>query len=747
MVKYKVFLILVLAFKTSRTQTCINENVGRVLQYQKNLCYSFSEDAIDLRVVGGASINISDASWHTIIARNVVGKLDDSNMLGGGNLITTRLVLTAAHVFWSNSGKHHVCPKKIRELESAEACHSLVNGCPDGCHRVTESSIELYFGVSNLEKDQLKAYKIDHLYFHPGYNKKSLTNDISDGHDIAILRSSQPVELSPSIQPICLPHPNLDSDIGLEDQDVSVNGFGRDGKSRNAVVETLQQGCLYIVGRRQCKKTNKPIVENAPYIFADGKWEGDQICATGAGVDSCQGDGGGGLVVNVDNFNIIIGVTSFGSTSCRSNFPAMYTNIMTHRDWIQNIIEDDTTETKMKKEENDGRNIEVYDIENISERLVVLGGWVGNVSQSDTVFMETCPVQGSDIPDLPLNISHGVAAVVKSKTSSIIFCGGIQAHSGPTDDCFEFDVSENALDLVGAAFSQTKQWTKILNLGTKRGNAAIDYLPSKDVVWITGGRRSGRIVLDSTEILTKQISGKWEVKEGPKLTRKVAGHCTVTLPTINDEVIVIGGASFDSKERKFVMTDTVDGYAFVGETDLVERTSYPSLGTPRSGHACTVTTDSNGEEMIIVAGGQRASKDVLDSVESIHLVPFYLSLASVWSDHSSLPRALTGATFITKLGLPFLIGGAGFNRDKFDEGKRMTQDLVFSKDVLSYDEDDGTGGSWKKTGEVAETIAYHVTLALENDICVAIQKELNRELRDSGNEGEKFDADNFLDIR
>ena len=205
--------------------------------------------------------------------------------------------------------------------------------------------------------------------------------------------------------------------------------------------------------------------------------------------------------------------------------------------------------------------------------------------------------------------------------------------------------------------------------------------------------------------------------------------------------------SFESKERTFVMTDKVDGYTFVGETDLVERTSYPSLRTPRSGHACTVTTDKYGGEMIIVAGGQRASKDVLDSVESIHLDPLFSTITSVWSEHSSLPRALTGATFITKLGLPILIGGAGFNTDHFDEGKRITKELIFSKDVLSYDEDDVIGGSWKKTGEVEETIAYHVTLALENDICKAIQKELERELRDSGSEGEKFDEDNFIDIR
>ena len=69
----------------------------------------------DLRVVGGASINISDASWHMIISRNVRGKLDPSNILGGGNLNTTRLVLSAADLFWSNSRRY----EKWRVLQLA----------------------------------------------------------------------------------------------------------------------------------------------------------------------------------------------------------------------------------------------------------------------------------------------------------------------------------------------------------------------------------------------------------------------------------------------------------------------------------------------------------------------------------------------------------------------------------------------------------------------------------------------------
>merc|ERR1712106_1095130 len=243
-----------------------------------------------------------------------------------------------------------------------------------------------------------------------------------------------------------------------------------------------------------------------------------------------------------------------------------------------------------------------------------------------------------------------------------------------------------------------------------------------------------------------QADGEWEVTAGPMLTQAVAGHCSVTLESLIDEVLIIGGASFDSKERKYVMTGRVEGYSSIDGADSVDKTSYPALRTPRSGHACTAFTDKTGKQTVMVAGGQRASKDVLASVESIHLDPFSTTASTEWSEHSSLPRALTGASFITKLGLPILIGGTGYKTNSIKE--RRLEDLVFSKDILTYDDDDIlSGGGWKKVGEVIETVAYHVALALENDICIALKEELTRDIRDSGEEGELWDKENFLDIR
>eukprot|EP00092_Neocalanus_flemingeri_P094841 GFUD01120628.1.p1 GENE.GFUD01120628.1~~GFUD01120628.1.p1 ORF type:complete len:755 (-),score=146.20 GFUD01120628.1:34-2277(-) len=747
MVRIKLlFLIIITILKVSNSQNCLNEGFDQ--QYQRDLCYAFT--AIDLRVVGGAGINVTEAPWHTIITGQASGVLKAVNVLGGGNLITTRLVLTAAHLFWSNSRNRQVCPKEVRELKSARACHDLENGCPGGCHRVPQTSIELFFGVTDIRYDQPKAYTVAGLHLHPGYNKVSLTNDLSDGHDLAILMTNLPVKLSPTVQPICLPHPSLDKDIGIPEQDVSINGFGRDGKSRAAVVENLQQGCLYIVDKLECRKSFEPVVEKAPYIFKDGKWNGDQICAQGAGVDSCQGDSGGGIVANIDNTNIIIGVTSFGSTSCRSNIPGMYTNIMSHIDWIQQIMENESIlyTTENKNDNGEGR----FDTEgvsgdeaDVSERLIVLGGWVGDVSQSNTVFMESCPVLGSEIPDLPQNISHGVGTIVKSgngSRSSVVFCGGIQADIGPTDDCFEFDLSETAFDVREAAFSTPGKWNSIPSLGTKRGNAAISYLPSMGAAWITGGRKATRIVLDSTEMLAKQGNGKWEVTEGPVLSQPVGGHCAVTVSSseYTDTVFIIGGASFDSKKRTFVRTGRVESYRF-GLFGLETKATYDSLQTPRSAHACTLMTGKSGKDMIFVAGGQRATKDILDSVEYITLDD---DVSFKWIEGVPLPRALTGASLITKMGLPILIGGAGYKTDNSDIGLRKVEGLVFSNELFAYNEDENV---WKKTGEVTESVAYHVTLALENDICLEMKKELRRDTRGSETNTDEWNADNFVDIR
>ena len=187
-----------------------------------------------------------------------------------------------------------------------------------------------------------------------------------------------------------------------------------------------------------------------------------------------QGDSGGGLVVNREGRSLLVGVTSLGSTSCRTSLPGLYTNIFSHLPWIQQqmstnrcspwsacsascsspgqqvrtcsgVLEDGTPWLQDENRScNDPLCVPDKSPDDVSERLVILGGWVGNVSQSSNVFMESCPIEGNQIPDMPRNISHGVAAYLpNSLPPSLLFCGGLIPETGPSSQCFEYKIENS----------------------------------------------------------------------------------------------------------------------------------------------------------------------------------------------------------------------------------------------------------------------------------------------------------------
>ena len=96
---------------------------------------------------------------------------------------------------------------------------------------MTAESLNLYFGVTNWNKDKLNAYEVAQIYYHPQYNKKSRRNSIGDGFDLAMLRTKTVVILSPKVQLICLPSPMEGTNLILHDQSVSVQGFGSNGRN------------------------------------------------------------------------------------------------------------------------------------------------------------------------------------------------------------------------------------------------------------------------------------------------------------------------------------------------------------------------------------------------------------------------------------------------------------------------------------------------------------------------------------
>ena len=345
---------------------------------------------------------------------------------------------------------------------------------------------------------------------------------------------------------------------------------------------------------------------------------------------------------------------------------------------------------------------------------------MGNARQSNLVFMESCPVENSQIPDLPKNVSHGVAVVVPSDgltLPSVLFCGGLLPKTGYSSKCFGYEL-DGFNDIRESAFGETSEWTEEVSLRTPRANAAITLLDRNDAalfgqtarVWVTGGRSSKKVVLDSSEILEK-VDGTWTVTEGPKLVDPIASHCAVEVnkPSSQQQTFVIGGGYFDSSLNKFVRRADVTMY------EGLESSKERPLKTPRSGHACTLVSEGDEPTGIMVAGGLKESREMLDSVEFLDLT------RKDWIELAPLPRKLTGAKMIMKLRVPTLIGGTGYPAGKLS---RQVSELEFSKDILAYKEDGWP--AWTKIGEVLETVAYHDVLSLDSDICLSIETETRK---------------------
>jgi secreted trypsin-like serine protease len=148
-------------------------------------------------------------------------------------------------------------------------------------------------------------------------------NTITQAHDIAILRLSQPVQLNSYVSLICLPGPDPQ-----ESMSVTVVGWGSTYKG-SPLPNALRQVTV--------KVTNAQAQAAYPAYFNVQRQIGAGIPQIG-GKDSCQGDSGGPLMYNTNGQWYLSGVVSFGTDCALSNYPGVYTRTSAYLSWIRSKI-------------------------------------------------------------------------------------------------------------------------------------------------------------------------------------------------------------------------------------------------------------------------------------------------------------------------------------------------------------------------------------------------------------------------
>ncbi|XP_040174710.1 serine protease persephone-like [Anopheles arabiensis] len=169
---------------------------------------------------------------------------------------------------------------------------------------------------------------------HPDYHAVTYQNDI------ALLELAEPVTGDwPFVEPVCL-YTNATGGGGLEalaGQPLSVQGWGTQQPGDTEPAARLMKANVSLVERDACA-ASIPRTRRNPTGLHPG-----QLCALGRNeqnetvADTCPGDSGGPLALNVDGRHYLVGITSSGY-SCGSPIPGIYTEVARYLDWVESIV-------------------------------------------------------------------------------------------------------------------------------------------------------------------------------------------------------------------------------------------------------------------------------------------------------------------------------------------------------------------------------------------------------------------------
>ncbi|KAJ6648772.1 Venom protease [Pseudolycoriella hygida] len=193
-------------------------------------------------------------------------------------------------------------------------------------HCVVNQSLEyVQLGSHVLDGWEKTNMQVETWLVHENYSR------ITGQNDIALVKLQEQISFSRHILPACLSDDSTDLSSDVE---VIVTGWGvTEGGS---LPEDLHKASLRTKKLRVCQEEYRYRGNSPMYNISENQYCADDPARK---KDSCAGDSGGPLQFFGDSpLAIVVGVTSFGSPNCTSEYPGVYTRVAAYLDWIEDNI-------------------------------------------------------------------------------------------------------------------------------------------------------------------------------------------------------------------------------------------------------------------------------------------------------------------------------------------------------------------------------------------------------------------------
>jgi len=240
--------------------------------------------------------------WHAAIYQTKGINLD---YICGGSLVTKSHIITAGH-----------CATKPRRKEPRDV-----------------DSLVIYLGRFYLHRltQGIQERLVANIIPHPEFNPQKLSNDI------ALVKFTEPVEITDYVRPICLwqGSPDLDAVIS---QLGSVVGWGIDETGK--LTEQLMQAKMPVVSQETC-------LRSVPSFYPQFTSDRTYCAGFNNGTSVCNGDSGGGMVFPKSGQNKwqLRGIVSLSidlnkQFKCDSTHYIVFTDVAKYLTWLRRALQE-----------------------------------------------------------------------------------------------------------------------------------------------------------------------------------------------------------------------------------------------------------------------------------------------------------------------------------------------------------------------------------------------------------------------